>query len=123
MSAEENKAIIQKILSGEVEFMSQWADDGVWVIPGIRTLHGKAEIIEKLIMPMMAAMESLGRMECANIIAEGDYVVVEAKAHDRVTKSGKPYNNTYCLVYKMADGQIVQMTEYCDTALAKEALS
>ena len=62
---------------------------------------------------------SMGRVEVTNIIADGDYVVVEQQAKDRMTKTGKPYNNTYCMVYKVVDGEVKQLTEYCDTALAK----
>jgi ketosteroid isomerase-like protein len=38
-----------------------------------------------------------------------------------VTTSGKPYNNTYCIVLRLADGKIVQVDEYCDTELVTEA--
>ena len=49
--------------------------------------------------------------------------MVEQLAKDRMTKTSKPYNNTYCMVYKIVDGQITQLTEYCDTALAKSVFS
>ena len=52
------------------------------------------EIAEKLIGPVTDLMASMGRVEVTNMIADGDYVVVEQLAKDRMTKSGKPYNNT-----------------------------
>ena len=65
-------------------------------------------------------MASMGRKEITNIIAEGDFVVVESYAKDRLTRSGQSYNNTYCVVYKIIGGKIQKLTEYCDTSLIKD---
>ena len=119
MGKAENIETVRKISSGEVGLLDLWAEDGVWIIPGMATFHGKREIAEKLIDPVTELMASMGRVEVTNIIADGDYVVVEQQAKDRMTKTGKPYNNTYCMVYKVVDGEVKQLTEYCDTALAK----
>ena len=122
MGTAENKEIVRKISSGEVGLLDLWAEDGVWIIPGMATYRGRREIAEKLIGPVTDLMASMGSVEITNILAEGDYVVVEQRARDRITKTGKPYNNTYCMVYRILDGQIKQVTEYCDTALAKSVL-
>ena len=119
MSSAENRKIIERINSGEVDVLSQFADDGVWIIPGIATYRGKDRISAKLFGPVMDIMESMGSSDVTNIIAEGDYVVVESVAKDRITQSGEPYNNTYCMVYKFVNRKIIQLTEYCDTALAR----
>lgn len=39
-----------------------------------------------------------------------------------VTKAGVPYNNTYCFVFRLADGKVREVTEYMDTALVAAAL-
>ena len=49
MSTAENKEIVRKISSGEVGLLDLWAEDGVWIIPGMATYRGKREIAEKLI--------------------------------------------------------------------------
>ncbi|MCZ6618559.1 MAG: nuclear transport factor 2 family protein [Gammaproteobacteria bacterium] len=123
MGKAENIETVRKISSGEVGLLDLWAEDGVWIIPGLATYRGKREIAEKLIDPVTELMASMGRVEVTNIIADGDFVVVEQQAKDRITKTGKPYNNTYCMVYKVVDGKIKQVTEYCDTALAKSVFS
>jgi hypothetical protein len=123
MGTAENKEIVRKISSGEVGLLDLWAEDGVWIIPGMATFRGKAEIAEKLIGPVTDLMASMGSVEITNMLAEGDYVVVEQHAKDRITNTGKPYNNTYCMVYKILDGKVKQVTEYCDTALAKSVFS
>ena len=52
-----------------------------------------------------------------NMIAEGDVVVVQLRGKAE-TKDGRPYNNTYCHVFRMRNGKIGDVTEYFDTELA-----
>jgi hypothetical protein len=56
-----------------------------------------------------------------NFIAEGDYVVVEARG-DNVTKTGVRYDNQYCIVWRIEDGRIKEIKEYCDSALVERVL-
>ncbi len=56
-----------------------------------------------------------------NFIAEGDYVVVEARG-DNVTKTGVRYDNQYCMVWRIENGKIKQIKEYCDSALVERVL-
>jgi ketosteroid isomerase-like protein len=69
---------------------------------------------------LTAELKSLGKFEIDNVIAEGDYVVVQGHVTGRVTQTGQQYNNTYCLVYEIV-GKIRQHTEYCDTELITKA--
>ena len=44
-------------------------------------------------------------------------------AHGRATAlSGKPYNNTYCIVCRIVDGKVKEMVDYIDTELITSAL-
>lgn len=44
------------------------------------------------------------------------------QAHGKATtKAGKPYNNTYCQVYRITDGKVREVTEYLDTELVTSA--
>ena len=56
-----------------------------------------------------------------NFIAEGDYVVVEARG-DNVTRAGLRYDNQYCMVYRIENGRIREIKEYCDSALVERVL-
>jgi ketosteroid isomerase-like protein len=38
------------------------------------------------------------------------------------TKAGKPYNQTYCYVCRLADGKVRELTEYLDTEMVSAAL-
>jgi len=56
-----------------------------------------------------------------NFIAEGDYVVVEARG-DNVTKTGQRYDNQYCMVWRIENGGIKEIKEYCDSTLVERVL-
>ena len=38
------------------------------------------------------------------------------------TKAGVRYENEYCLVYRLENGKIVEIREYCDSALTESVL-
>ena len=44
------------------------------------------------------------------------------QSHGRsTTRKGVPYDNTYCHVFRVADGKIREATEYLDTELITRA--
>jgi ketosteroid isomerase-like protein len=38
------------------------------------------------------------------------------------TKTGRPYNNRYCIVSRITDGKLREITDYIDTELITNAL-
>ena len=54
-----------------------------------------------------------------NIIAEGDHVVIESTGK-ATTRNGKPYDQTYCDVFKFYEGKLQEINTYLDTALSVE---
>ena len=123
MSTESNIEIAKKVLASGLDVEEYLTYDAVWTIPGFGIYAGKEEISTKLLAPMHGLMESMGNSVITNIVAQENCVVVESYAENRVTKTGKPYNNTYCHVYQFADGRINHVTEYADTALAKSVFA
>jgi uncharacterized protein len=127
MSAAENKEIIRKFNEAKSldAMLGLMADDIRWTLIGNTkfsgALNGKKELLDKLIYPLFAQMESMGTGTTDNVVAEGDYVVVQTRGSGRRTKTGKDYNNTYCIVYRIADGKVKEVTEYCDTELITAA--
>ena len=127
MDAAENKEVVRKLreAKGVDAMFAMMADDVRWTIMGTtkysHTMNGKQEILDKLLKPITAELESMGTSIDDNIIAEGDFVVLQQHATGRMTKTGKPYNNQYCLVYKVIDGKIKEITEYLDTELVTSA--
>lgn len=127
MGIAENKEIVRKMgeAKGLEQMLATMSDDVRWTIIGKTkyslTMNGKQEITRKLLHPIFAELESMGANHVDNVIAEGDYVVVQQHATGRKTKTGNPYNNIYCLVFKVVEGKIKEITEYLDTELVTSA--
>ena len=127
MGIAENKEVVRRMgeAKGLEPMLATMSDDVRWTIIGktkfSHVMNGKQEIIDKLLKPIFAEMEGMGLNHVDNIIAEGDYVVVQQHATGRKTKTGNDYNNTYCLVFKVLDGKIKEITEYLDTELVTSA--
>jgi uncharacterized protein len=83
-----------------------------------RTFKGKDDISKKLFGPIREILDGTIRMNVANVVAENDTVVVEARGDAR-TRDGRSYKNVYCFVLKLANGKIIESREYMDTQLVK----
>lgn len=125
MSAAENKALIQKVfaelskgnaklLVGTLDENARWTVIGTTRFSGI--LQGKKEIISQLFIPLNSLLREAIRVSVKSFIAENDFVVVEGNGK-AVTKHGRTYHNTYCWVFRLANGKILEATEYLDTDL------
>lgn len=76
----------------------------------------------QLLDPLFSQFETGYRARAIRLPAEDDWVVIESRG-DVHTKAGKPYRSSYCYVCRLADGQVRELTEYCDTQLLTEALA
>lgn len=131
MSARENKRQLQnaftELAKGNGEpFVDALAEDIRWTIIGTTAWsgnwEGKRSVRDELFGSLFAQFAGRYTNSAQRLVAEGDHVVVESRGNV-TTKSGKPYNNTYCYVCRMADGKVHELTEYCDTELLSTALS
>lgn len=114
-----NKEISTQFALGNLEFASTYlADDIKWNILGEDSIFGKEQVLE---VSKMIQLESYPIITIKNIVAEGDYVVIESTGK-ATTKNGKPYNQTYCDVFRFKDQVLQEITTYLDTALSKESL-
>jgi uncharacterized protein len=59
--------------------------------------------------------------ETSSIIAEGERVVVRAPAEARTVR-GEDHPQVHCYVFTVRDGRILDVIEYCDTALVERVL-
>ena len=130
MSAVENKQLMQNIFielskGNGAPFVESLADDICWTIIGSTkfsgTYRGKQAVLNELLRPLFARFADQYTNTAHRFIAEDDYVVVECRGRV-TTKSGAPYNNTYCWVCRVADGKLQELTEYLDTELVTAAL-
>jgi ketosteroid isomerase-like protein len=129
MGAAENKEIIRNMFAelskgnGEA-FMNTMADNVHFTIIGSTkysgTFNGKQELVSKLLGPLTAQLEGGLTITPDNLIAEGDYVAMQARGKSN-TKAGGTYNNTYCQIFRLANGKVQEVTEYLDTELVTKA--
>lgn len=96
------------------------ADDIVWISIGTTavsgTYSGKDNLTANLLGPVFGELKAGISSVIDNIIAEGDFVVVQSRGTAE-TNDGRPYNNTYCHIMKFRNDKIIEMTEFCDTQL------
>jgi ketosteroid isomerase-like protein len=125
MKTEENRRLMQQVFAELAKGNSQalvdvLADDVAWHVTGTtkfsRTYHSKASLMNELVVPLFSLLADQLAMVADRIIADDNYVAVECQGK-ATTKLGKPYNNKYCLVVRLEDGKIKELTEYMDTNL------
>lgn len=130
MGAAGNKELVRH-LYGELSrgnsqpLREHLAADVVWTIIGSTrlsgTFRGRDEVTGKLFAPLAAALGSPIRFDVGRLIAEGDIVVMEARG-EATSAAGQPYNNQYCIVFRLADGKLAEVTDYVDTELITSSL-
>ena len=130
MGASGNKKIVQHIFDemangNSAPLLESLADDFRFVVMGSskwsRSYDGKAAVLAELFAPLRANMVGAITTIPVRLIAEGDYVVVEARGRN-TTRQGKAYDNAYCNVLRLEGGKLKEWTEYCDTALVDAVL-
>lgn len=129
MGVTENKQLIQNMFAelakGNAEaFLDNMVDNFRFTVIGTTKYSGvynrKKEFIEKVLGPLSAQLEGGLTITPQNFIAEGDSVVMQSSGKS-ITKTGKPYENTYCHVFRIANGKVTEVTEYLDTELVTQA--
>jgi ketosteroid isomerase-like protein len=135
MSAQANKKLIHDIFAAAANpdpaardralFVASLADDARWVVTGqyswSRTFIGKPSILNDLHGHVRSLLVDPARTIAERFIADGDLVVVEARGNN-LTKTGVRYDNEYCLVFRLENGKIREIREYCDSVLTEKAL-
>jgi uncharacterized protein len=130
MGAAENKQRMQDIFAelaagNSRPFVDSFAEDIQWTLIGSTewsgTFRGKQSVLTELLGPLRAQLAERLKVTPHRFIADGDHVVVEARGQ-ATTKAGQPYNNSYCWIYRLADGKLQEVTEYMDTQLVADAL-
>jgi ketosteroid isomerase-like protein len=130
VGAQENKKLMQEIFARVAagdrnRLVDSLAEDVTMHVTGqyswSRTFNGKAALVNELYGHLRNVLADGRRTIPFRFIADEDYVVVQARG-DMVTKTGVRYDNDYCLVYRLANGKIAEIWEYCDSALTESVL-
>ena len=130
MNTEANKKLVQQIYADSANrsgttFADNLAEDASWIVTGqyswSHEFKGKDAILNGLMGHFRSFFAERPRTVAYNFIAEGDTVVVDPRG-DNVTKDGLRYDNEYCMVWRIEDGRIKLIKEYCDSALVERVL-
>jgi ketosteroid isomerase-like protein len=130
MSSAENKRLMQaafdELANGNGgPFMDLLGEDVRWTIIGTtawsRSYEGVRAVRSELMRPLFGQFAGRYTNKATAIIAEGDVVVIECQGRVE-TKAGKPYNQSYCYVCRLAEGKVRELTEYLDTEMLTTAL-
>ena len=117
MGAAENKKLMEEIFAGVARgertlFVESLADDVTMRVTGhyswSQTFKGKEALLRDLYGYLGTLLAEGRRTIPHRFIADGDHVVMEAVGEMK-TKAGVPYNNDYCLIYRLKDGKIVEV--------------
>src|SRR4051812_13716947 len=124
----DNKQLLQHVFAELAKgnggpFLDSFADDVRWTIVGktkwSRTYHGKKDVMEGIFGMIRQRIDGHVNVHARRFVAEEDIVVVEATG-EATTKTGKPYNNDYCWIFRLDDGKVREITEYLDTELVTQ---
>lgn len=127
MSSGENKQIIQDAFTAWADgdgmaFFNLLADTATWTVMGScpisGTYIGRQRLVEDALTPQREKLAGPPTPTVLNLIAEGDTVVIQWVGKG-TTKTGRPYNNSYCYVVQMDNGRIIRGTAYLDTELVR----
>jgi ketosteroid isomerase-like protein len=127
MGSAENKKLIQEAFAAWADgdgmaFFNLLADTATWTVMGTCPISGiyvgRERLIEHALTPQRAKLAGPPTPTVLNLIAEGDTVVIQW-AGKGTTKTGQPYNNSYCYVVQMENGRITRGTAYLDTELVR----
>jgi uncharacterized protein len=131
MSTEKNRRLLTSIFDSLATgdgrpLVDAMADDFRWRFAGEWSWardwgRTKQEVRVNLLQPLMAQFAEY-RCKADEIIAEADRVVVRATA-DAITIRGDHYPQSYCYVFRVENGRLAEILEYCDTALVERVLT
>ena len=129
MGIAENKELVRgffdDISRGNVQgALNRMAEDLRFTLIGTTKLSGvynsRKDFVDRIMAPLGAQLEGALIITIDNLIADGDFVVVQSHGKS-MTRKGIAYNNTYCQVFRIGDGKIREATEYLDTELVTRA--
>jgi ketosteroid isomerase-like protein len=130
MNTDENRLLVRGIFDrmaqGDTRAMTDaMAEEFRWTFPGSWSWAGtwgpRRAAVDGLLRPLMKQFTGGYRSEADLILADADRVVVQARGYATTTR-GEPYHQTYCYIFRILDGRLIEVIEHCDTALVERVL-
>ena len=111
-----NPATLLELLAPDVVYTTIGSTrfSGIW--------RGRDAFVQNVAAPLGGMLATPLEMRVDRIIAGDDCVVAQVRGKSRL-RSGAPYDNQYCFVFRFAGTQAAELTEYFDTALTSRAFA
>jgi hypothetical protein len=114
--------IFKRLESGDGSaFFVNVADNVDWTVEGSHPLagryHSKADFLAHTFEKLGKVLPRGAQLHVTNALVSGDWAVVELES-SATAKNGLRFDNKYCWVTRFADGEIVEVRAYLDSALA-----
>jgi len=122
---EANRAAVRRAFEawqqGTGPITDLFAPDMVWRIEGhsaaSREFRDRQEFVDEVLAPFgarFATAEPFRPVEIRSVIADGDTVVVVWDGRG-IANDGRPYENSYAWIMRLADGRVVDGTAFFDS--------
>ena len=131
MAEAENRKIVEQahaaLALGQTRpYHDMLADNVIWTVMGStawsKTWVGRNSVLTDLFGELRSQfVEDAIHITTQAYYADGDFVAVEGKGHNR-TKAGLAYENEYCWIYELSSGKVTEVVEYSDTDLISRVL-
>jgi len=131
-STEASRAVVaaffRALRAGDMDALrATFAPDATWILRGSLPASGTWTGLDGIMDGFFPKI--FGRLDpevpvvqdVHRIIADGEYAVAEWTTHAR-TRDGRCYDSDYVGVFRVVDGRLAAVTEYLDTAYAKQVL-
>lgn len=78
-------------------------------------------VVDQLLGVLRAQVREQWKCHADLILADSDRVVVQARGRVTTTCCDQ-YDQSYCFIFTVANGQLLEVIEHCDTALVERVL-
>jgi ketosteroid isomerase-like protein len=115
--------IFKLIESGDgAAFFANVADKVDWTVEGTHALaghyHSKADFLSHTFEKLEKVLQRGVQLHVTNALVSGEWAVVELESL-ATARNGLRFDNKYCWVIRFADGKIVEVRAYLDSALVQ----
>ncbi len=108
--------------SDGADFFVRVADDVDWIVQGSHPLaghyHSKADFLAGTFEKLEKILPRGTQLEVTNVMVFGHWAVVELSSLT-TAKNGLRFDNQYCWLARFAEGKIVEVRAYLDSALVQ----
>jgi|SRR5271167_469054 len=105
------------------EFFTHVAEDVDWTVEGTHPLaghyHSKADFLSHTFEKVGKVLPSGTQLHVEHALLSVEWAVVEVRSL-ATAKNGLRFDNRYCWVCRFADGKIVEVRAYLDSALVAQ---